>query len=174
MATDRDGVAEGSDEAELVAVAVCALAHLHPLCPEWAPWASDCVLQRRWCQQETGEPQKSSRAHDPPVVPSSSPLLLRALSRPGSLKYRGWWCFMGSCLSRGRMLYKDPFLFFPSYSVRKARASLSILSLKCHVLCAIPSFPFGKERKAGLLCCNNSRPHSLRMPCVVLWSQTHF
>lgn len=36
MATDGDRVAEGSAEAELVAVAVCALAHLHPLCPEQA------------------------------------------------------------------------------------------------------------------------------------------
>jgi len=71
-------------------------------------------------------------------------------------------------------LYFTKLLFIFSFILCKALASFSLLSLKCHVLCAIPSFFSGKERKAGLFCCNNSHPHSLRMPCVVFLSQTYF
>lgn len=128
MATDRDRVAEGSAEAELVAVAVCALAHLHPLCPEQAPGPLTVSYREVGASKKQGNPRSQAELTTLLLCLSPSPLLLRALSRPASLQYRGWRCFMGSCLSRGQTLYKAPFLFFPSYSVRKARASLSLLS----------------------------------------------
>lgn len=133
-----------------------------------------CVLQRSWCQQEAGEPQKSSRAHDPPVVPFALSLAVKSPFSSSVTSVQRLAVFYGELSFKGKDTLQSSFLFFPSDSVRKARASLSLLSLKCHVFCAIPSFSFGKERKAGLLCCTNSRPHSLRMPCVALWSQTHF
>lgn len=124
MATDR--VAEGSAEAELVAVAVCALAHLHPLCPEQAPGPLTVSYREVGASKKQGNPRSQAELTTLLLSLSPSPLLLRALSHPGSLQYRGWRCFMGSFLSRGRTLYKAPFCFFlPTLSGKLVPVSLS-------------------------------------------------
>lgn len=171
MDTNRDGVAEGNDEAELGYVVACALI----TSATSLPWAGSPGL---WlCLVEKSMPARSRRTPEikqsPTVAPSVPFLYVKSPFSSKVTSVQRPVVFYEELSFKGTDILQSSFFVFPVV-VCKALASLSLLSLKCHVLGAIPSFSFGKEGKAGLSCCNNSCPRSLRMPCVVFWSQTYF
>lgn len=139
------------------------------------PWVGSPGL---WlCLVEKSMPARSRRTPEikqSPTAATSPPFLaVKSLFSSKVTSVQRLVVFYEELSFKGTDILQSRFFIFP-FILCKALASLSFLSLKCHVLGAIPSFSFGKQGKAGLFCCNNSCPHSLRVPCVVFRSQTYF
>lgn len=164
---------EGNDEAELVDVVAWALS----TSAASLPWAGSLGL---WlCPVERLMPARSRRTPEIKQSPTGCPFShISQCSEP--FLFRGRFSAeIGGGLS-GAVFQGDRHftkLLFWGYFPFILCGALASLSSKFKVPCALcyskPHF-FGKERKAGLLCCNNSRPHSLRLPCVVFVSQAYF